>query len=153
MRTVRALLAIPVVVAFVAACSGSDDTQATTTSPSAVATTSIPAGTTAPATAEPTTTVPDEPDTEVMEGPAQIDVVVGVDSGPDRVVRVRAGADLTLNITNPDADDEYHVHVIDLERAVDAGTMATFNFNVGEPGTIEVESHETGDVIVVIEVV
>lgn len=153
MRTVRALLAIPAAVLVMAACSGSDEAALTTVALTSASTTTVTADTTVPGTDATVVTDPDDTDTEVMESPAQIDVVVGVDSGPDRVVRVRAGADLTLNITNPDAADEFHVHGVDLERSVDAGTMATFNFNVGGPGTIEVESHETGDVVVVIQVV
>ena len=151
MRTVRALLAIPVAALLIVACSGSDEADLTTVALTTATTTTVagstPEGTDAPMPTEAPA------DDEVMEGPAQIDVVIGVDSGPERIVRVRAGADLTLNITNPDAADEFHVHGIDLERSVEAGTMATFNFNVGDPGTIEVESHATDTVVVVIEVV
>ena len=45
------------------------------------------------------------------------------------------------------------MHAIDLEQEVEAGEMATFNFMVDTPGTYEVESHVTEDVLVVIEVV
>ena len=91
------------------------------------------------------------PETAV-DGPVQIDVVVGVDSGEDRVVKVKVSADITLNITNPDAADEFHVHGVELEQSVDAGVMATFNFTLDEAGTYEVESHVTDDVLLIIEV-
>ena len=96
------------------------------------------------------TTVDTTPVT-VIEGPVQIDVVVGVDSGEDRVVKVTVGSDITLNITNPNADDEYHVHGIDIEQEAAKGEMATINFTITEAGTYEVESHITEDVLVVIE--
>lgn len=139
------------------ACGGDETTEATaTTAPgvgglpaSADSTLPGPIGTEALGT-NPT---PITGSGEVQSGPVQIDVVVGVDSGPQRIETVAVGSDITLNITNPDEDDEFHVHGIDLERAVDAGTMATFNFTVTEAGTIEVESHLTEDVLVVIQVV
>jgi heme/copper-type cytochrome/quinol oxidase subunit 2 len=62
------------------------------------------------------------------------------------------GSDVQLNITNPDAADEFHIHGIELEQSVDAGVTATFNFVADTAGTFEVESHETEDVLVIIEV-
>ncbi|MFZ9629317.1 MAG: hypothetical protein ACO3C1_08185 [Ilumatobacteraceae bacterium] len=139
------------------ACGGADTVEPTgSTTPgvgglpaSGDATLPGPIGTESPGTTTPAATGSGE----VQEGPVQIDVVVGLDSGPQRIETVAVGADITLNITNPDAADEFHIHGIDLERSVDAGMMATFNFTVTEPGTYEVESHLTETVLVVIEVV
>ena len=92
-------------------------------------------------------------DDEVMEGPAQIDVVIGVDSGPERIVRVRAGADLTLNITNPDEEDEFHLHGYDLSTGeTPAGETATITFTADKAGEFEMESHMSGEVLLVIVV-
>ena len=66
--------------------------------------------------------------------------------------KVALGSPVTLNITNPAAADSYHIHGYDLEMDVDQDTMATFNFTADQAGTFEVESHETGAVLVVIEV-
>lgn len=158
MRTFPGLVLIPLVGLTLLGCGSGADAGSTvpptvaTGSPGTSTTTPpapppTPPADTAPATQPPATSPPTAP-----EGPVQIDVVVGVDSGPDRLELVRVGADVTVNITNRDAADEYHIHGIELERAVDAGVMATFNFAPTAPGTYEVESHETGDVILVIVV-
>lgn len=155
MRTLRALLVLPALGLALAACGSDADTAAggsTDTSSNAVETT-VPVQSTTAISSDTTlagvdtTTLP-----SLQEGPVQIDVVVGTDSGPDRVVAVTAGSDITLNITNPNADDEYHVHVIDLEQKAAKGEMATMNFTLDAPGTYEVESHVTEEVLLVIEV-
>jgi hypothetical protein len=154
MRTLRALLLIPVAALLLGACG--DDTAGTNNdSP----------GATTPAGELPDQTLPvadsgagaatlpaDTTPITALDGPVQIDIVVGVDSGENRVERVKAGQDITLNITNPGAADEFHVHGVDIEQAADAGQMATMNFTIDEPGTYEVESHVTEDVLVIIEV-
>lgn len=155
MRTVRALAIMPVAALLLGACSDDSSSSADTsaiTSPvgSLPDVTLSAADTTVADTMAAETTVETVPATAV-EGPVQIDVVVGVDSGEDRVVQVTVGADITLNITNPNADDEYHVHGIDIEQAAAQGEMATLNFTITEAGTYEVESHITEDVLVVIE--
>lgn len=150
MRTVRLAAAIPAVALLLGAC-GDDSSTTSTEAPS----TTVAASSTLPAPASTTadTALSDDSSADApLSGPVQIDVVVGVDSGPDRVEHVTVGSDITLNITNPDAADEFHVHGVDLEQEAAAGEMRTFNFTVTEPGTIEVESHITEDVLVVIDV-
>ncbi|MGB8860842.1 MAG: hypothetical protein WCC60_16400 [Ilumatobacteraceae bacterium] len=150
MGTVRVLAAIPIAALLLGACSddaASPATEAPTTTLAAAATTlSMPASTTVD-----TAVADDSSAGEPLSGPVQIDVVVGADSGENRIERVTVGAEITLNITNPDTDDEFHVHGIELEQSVAAGEMATFNFTVDAAGTYEVESHLTEDVLVVIE--
>lgn len=157
MRTLHALALLPALGLAMVACS-TDDSAApdTTTAPTAVETTAATSST-EPAADTTTPTSDTQPTSESTDGPAQsgpvqIDVVVGVDSGPDRVERVAVGSDITLNITNPDADDEFHIHVVDFEQAAPAGQMATFNFTADTPGEYEVESHVTEDVLLIIEV-
>lgn len=150
-----AVLALAVTLA--ATGCGGDDAVGATTPGTAPGPGGLPAGaaTTLPGpigTEEPQPTAPPATGSgEVQSGPVQIDVTVGLDSGPQRVELVTVGSDITLNITNPDAADEFHVHGIDLERAVGAGVMATLNFTITVAGTYEVESHVTGDILVVIE--
>lgn len=156
MRTVRLAAVLIGSLAFTAC--GSDTPSATS-----VAGTSTPAGTDAstdistttlpPVIPAPTTTVPGATVPEPAEGPVQFDVRVGVDSRPSRIEYIRAGADVTLNIINPNAADEFHVHGIDLEQAAAAGVMATMNFVLDTPGDYEVESHISGDVLIVLRVV
>lgn len=85
-------------------------------------------------------------------GPAQIDVRLGVDSGPQRVEIVAKDTAVQINITNPDAADEFHLHGYDIEQKVKAGETATFNFSADQVGTFEVESHETNAVLMVLVV-
>ena len=144
MRTLKALALIPAVGLLLAACG--DSSSSDTTTAGTAAATSAPASTAAPSSVADTTPV------TAVDGPVQIDVKVGTDSGPDRIEKVKLGSDVTLNITNPDAADEFHVHTIDLEQKVDKGVTATFNFVADTPGTYEVESHLTETVLLVIEV-
>ena len=153
MRTLRNLTLVSVLALAAVACS--DDTATGTSSTVATPDTTAVASVTTDAASVTTSPAPDatDPPGTAIDGPAQIDVVVGTDSGPERVEKVKAGADITLNITNPNAADEYHVHGIDLEQKADKGVMATLNFTIDEPGTYEVESHVTEEVLLVIEVV
>lgn len=152
MRTLRALALIPAAAILLVAC-GDDDSSSSDTS--AVETT-VPApdtsavDTTAPAAD--TSVAPETSPQTAPDGPVQIDVVVGVDSGEDRIELVKVGSEVQLNITNPDAADEFHIHGIELEKEVEAGVTATFNFVADTAGTYAVESHITEDVLVVIEV-
>ncbi len=152
MRTLRALALIPATAILLVACGNDDETSTDST----VAETTVPAAdTTAASTTLPSagTTAPQDTTPQTApDGPVQIDVVVGLDSAADRVELVKAGSEVQLNITNPDAADEFHIHGIELEKAVDAGVTATFNFVADTPGTYEVESHVTEDVLVIIEV-
>ena len=84
--------------------------------------------------------------------PTRIEVTVGVDSGDDRIEHVAAGAAVTLVITNGPEAAEYHVHGIDLEVAAEADQTVTLDFAATATGPYEVEDHETGAVILVIEV-
>ena len=150
MRTVRSLACLPAALTFLGGC-GNDSSSATdATSATIVITDSSVAaapGTTTVGTTGAAATTTNTP----LSGPVQIDVVVGVDSDPDRIERVTVGSEITLNITNPTAADEFHVHGVDIEQAVEKGQMATMNFTIDAPGTYEVESHLTEDVLVVIE--
>lgn len=144
MRTFRAIAAIPAAALLLAACGDEETTKPTTLAIGGATTlvTDTSAGT--DDGGSDSDTVPD--------GPLQIDVLVGTNSGPDRIERVRLGNEVTLTITNPSAADSYHVHGYDLEQDVDKGVAAIINFTADEAGTFEVESHETGAVLVVIEV-
>jgi ABC-type glycerol-3-phosphate transport system substrate-binding protein len=150
MRTLRTLALIPALAIAAAACGGASACACTETTPApnstAAAQSTNPSTSPAPQGSE--FTVP----ATAAEGPVQIDVVVGEDSGPNRIEKVVAGADITLNITNPNAADEYHVHGVDLEQKADRNVMATMNFTMDTPGTYQVESHVTKDVLLVIEV-
>lgn len=159
MRTVHALLLAGSAGLLAVGC-GDSTSGAGGTSPAtggaAATTTSAPVADAQAATTVPVasgTTMAGTTPTTVGEGPVQYDVRVGVDSGPDRVEKVKLGSDVTLNISNPKADDEFHVHVVDMEQKVTKGETATFNFKADTKGRIEVESHVTNTVLITIEVV
>jgi hypothetical protein len=149
MRNLRALAVVPVASLLFVACGG--DKSTTDTAQPAVETTVAAVADTTVAASD--TSVDDTTPITAIDGPVQIDVMVGVDSSETRVEKVKVGNDVTLNITNPNAADSYHVHVVDLEQDVEKGVTATFNFVADTVGTIEVESHITEKVLVVIEVV
>lgn len=152
-RATRRLIAAAFVGVLFTSCGGGES-SATSSVAVDLGVGSLPAGDTSPTVpVDPVaTTTPDTTPALVTTGPVQIDVVVGRDSGPDRVERIAVGSDVTVNITNPDAADEFHLHGIDLERSVAAGVMATFNFTATAPGTYELESHETDGVLIVLVV-
>ena len=82
-----------------------------------------------------------------------IAVTVGVDSSPERVEHVALGSQVTLALTNPNEDDEFHLHGYDLSPGeTPKGETATITFTADKIGEFEVESHHTEDVLVVINV-
>lgn len=91
--------------------------------------------------------------TSVDDGIVRISVTVGVDAGPDRIEEVSVGDAVELSLVNPEEDDEFHVHGFDLGGdETPAGEEKVFAFTVTEAGDFEVESHVTGEVLVVIRV-
>jgi hypothetical protein len=94
-----------------------------------------------------------DPSTTVNEGRVTVDVTVGENSSPDRVEEIPLGSEVTLNFTNPQADDEYHVHGYDLgEGITKKGETKTFSLTADKAGDYEVESHVSEAVLVVLRV-
>lgn len=87
--------------------------------------------------------------------PYPLSVTVGIDSNPERIERVPLGATVTITVTNPSAEDEFHLHGFDLGdgQVIPAGQPASFTFVADQVGSFELESHETGDVLMILEVV
>ncbi len=89
----------------------------------------------------------------IGDGSVTIDVVVGENSGPDRVEEVAIGSQVTLNFTNNEAEDEYHVHGYDLGGGMTKkGDTKTFTFTADKAGDYEVESHSSEAVLMVLRV-
>jgi len=89
----------------------------------------------------------------IGDGSVTIDVVVGENSGPDRVEEVALGSQVTLNFTNNEAEDEYHVHGYDLGGGTTKkGNTKTFTFTADRAGDYEVESHSSEAVLMVLRV-
>ena len=94
-----------------------------------------------------------DPSTTVSNGRITIDITVGENSSPDRVEEIPLGSEVTLNFTNPQADDEYHVHGYDLgEGITKKGETKTFSLTADKAGDYEVESHVSEAVLVILRV-
>lgn len=93
------------------------------------------------------------PATTVPDGVVEISVEVGIDSGPDRVEEVPLGSLVRITVVNEDDVDEVHLHGYDLSGGeVDAGEPTTFEFEASTAGEFEVESHATGEVLMILVV-
>jgi hypothetical protein len=169
-------LAIALVVgsATLAACSGEDPTLAS--DPVTIPTTSAAPTTTAGPTTTGATTVPGPSDTsdialpppppdtgdiptlppppDTADLPVLLSVTVGVDSGAERIDTVPLNSLITLTVINPNEDDEFHLHGYELGdgQVVPAGQPAVFTFRASLAGDFELESHETGTLLMVLRV-
>ncbi len=88
-----------------------------------------------------------------MHEVTEFKVVVGENSGPDETLTVAQGSTVRLFLVNPNEDDEIHLHGYDLGGGeLPAGEEAIFEFVADETGTFDVESHVTGEVLMVLVV-
>ncbi len=131
MKPLSMLLVVPVLLV---GCSSSDETSLDTSSEEIVVDDSV----------ESVGEIP-----EVTE----FKVVVGENSGPDQTLTVAQGSTVRLFFVNPNEDDEIHLHGYDLGGGeLPAGEEAIFEFVADEIGTFDVESHVTGDLLMVLVV-
>ena len=133
MKKIFAVLVPLTFVATLTSCSGSDASPDST-----VASTSAP--------------IAEEPNAKVA-GPVEISVTVGTDSSKDRVEEVALGSQVSVTLTNPNADDEFHLHGYDLTPGdTPKGEAAVITFTADTAGEFEIESHITEEVLVTISV-
>jgi hypothetical protein len=98
------------------------------------------------------TVVAADPSAKVV-GPIEISVTVGTDSATDRVEEVPLGSQVNITLTNPNADDEFHLHEYDLSTGdTPKGESAVISFTADTAGLFDLESHVTDEVLVVISV-
>ena len=91
--------------------------------------------------------------TTVSDGAVEISVEVGVDSGPDRIEEVALGSLVRITVVNEEDDDDVHLHGYDLSGGeVEAGEPTVFEFEASTAGEFEVESHMTGEVLMILVV-
>ena len=81
----------------------------------------------------------------------EVEVAGGQVSGDTGRVPVAAGEQVTLSITS-DVADEVHVHGYDLDAELVPGTPAELTFDATIPGVFEVELHESGTVLLTLQV-
>ena len=99
-----------------------------------------------------TTVVAADPSAKVA-GPTEISVTVGTDSAVDRVEEVPLGSQVNITLTNPNADDEFHLHEYDLSTGeTPKGESAVISFTADKAGLFDLESHVTDEVLVIISV-
>lgn len=136
MRRITQVLASTTFLIAVGACSSSSSPDSTAFSDSTVASDS---------TAVSDTSTP-------SDGPLQIGITVGQNdftttNGADGVLEVPLGASVEVFVTNPSADDEFHLHGYDLEATAAKGQTGTISFTADQAGEFEVESHITETLI------
>ena len=99
------------------------------------------------------TTVATADSSAKVAGPIEISVTVGTDSATDRVEEVLLGSQVNITLTNPNADDEFHLHEYDLSTGdTPKGESAVISFTADKAGLFDLESHVTDEVLVVISV-
>ena len=99
-----------------------------------------------------TTVVAADPSAKVA-GSTEISVTVGTDSAVDRVEEVPLGSQVNITLTNPNADDEFHLHEYDLSTGdTPKGESAVISFTADKAGLFDLESHVTDEVLVIISV-
>ena len=104
-------------------------------------------------TTMPNAASPTNPSNSKMAAPTEISVVVGTDSSPDRIEEVTLGANVQVTLSNPNADDEFHLHGYDLSPGeTKMGQVSIISFTADTAGDFEIESHVTEDVLVIIRV-
>jgi hypothetical protein len=133
--------------------SDADAPTTTAVAPSSTVTPSTAPEPTVPASTQaPTTTAVPESTTTTQPPLRTIEVIVGTDDGPERIDTVALGSPVELSITNPEGDDEFHLHGYDLGGGVKvpAGETLVLKFVADRAGLFEVESHRTHDVLVVL---
>ena len=132
MKTLFRIVLPIALVASLGACSSSDSATDTTM---------------------PNAASPTNPSNSKMAAPTEISVVVGIDSSPDRIEEVTLGANVQVTLSNPNADDEFHLHGYDLSPGeTKMGEVSIISFTADKAGDFEIESHVTEDVLVIIRV-
>ena len=98
------------------------------------------------------TVVAADPSAKVA-GPIEISVTVGNDSATDRVEEVPLGSQVNITLTNPNADDDFHLHEYDLSTGdTPKGESAVISFTADKAGFFDLESHVTDEVLVIISI-
>ena len=104
-------------------------------------------------TTMPNAASPTNPSNSKMAAPTEVSVIVGTDSSPDRIEEVALGANVQVTLSNPNADDEFHLHGYDLSPGeTKMGEVSIISFTADKVGDFEIESHITEDVLVIIRV-
>lgn len=148
MGLLLAALAVAVVAVVVAVASGGEDdeggqaaqTTQTQSETGGSGTSTEPGGQTETGeqTEEPHETVPVEPQA------ARIEIRGGQVAGGPADIKVTRGDPVRI-VVSSDAKDDIHLHGYDIEKPVEPGKPARFNFTADIEGIFEIESHVAED--------
>ena len=90
------------------------------------------------------------------DGSVSINVIVGTDDyetlAGERVVKIALGSAVTITLTDPNEDQDYHLHVYDLGAEAKKGEPGVISLVVDQAGQFDVESHTTGQLLLVLVV-
>jgi len=90
------------------------------------------------------------------DGSVSINVIVGTDDydtlAGERVVNVALGSAVTITLTDPNEDQDYHLHVYDVGVEAKKGEPGAISLVVDQAGQFDVESHTTGKTLLVLVV-
>ena len=80
-------------------------------------------------------------------------ITVGENTGTDVVIDVVQGAQVVLNVVNPDGHDDVHLHGYDLSTgSIEKGETGTMTFQATKTGDFDIESHESEELISILRV-
>ena len=92
------------------------------------------------------TTVPDAKTFEYT-------ITVGENTGTDVVIDVVQGAQVVLNVVNPNGHDDVHLHGYDLSTgSIEKGEIGNMTFQATKTGDFDIESHESEELISILRV-
>lgn len=139
------LLALPLAVSLIG-CGGDDSATSTQDAP---VSTESPVASPTDAPVPPTSTA--GKDTPASGTPATESLYLEVDLEDDAPVdaSVVVGSPVTIVITS-DEEHEFHLHGYDIELS---GDEVTFEFVADKLGEFELETHDTSEVVVVLDVI
>lgn len=81
----------------------------------------------------------------------EISFIVGEDSGPGRMETIAVGSTVRISLVNMAREDDFHLHGYDIAGGeVPASEKAVIEFVADTAGEFELESHVTGEVLLMI---
>ena len=150
MSTFRAPVALVCVALVLGACSSDDDSASSPSTDGTPITTEAGAATPTdpPTTAAPTSTAAKE--TPESGTPATESTIIELTfPGEPLTASVMTGSPVLIRVVSAE-QHEFHLHGYDIKLT---GVEVNFDFMADQPGSFELEEHESGDLLLTLEVV
>jgi hypothetical protein len=129
-----------------AACSSDDSATSVSQAPSTESSSATP--TDPVSTAAPTSSASKETPASGIPATESVTIDLDADSGVPEEASVVLGTPVTINVI-AEVEDEFHLHGYDIEQT---GDDVTFKFVADKLGDFELESHDTGEVLLILSV-